>query len=1505
MKNKRFFILILIAMICCTLLFSVGCGCGKDNNNDGTNEQGQDSPVPEKDNTSPVITLNSAEREFSVNVEEALVLPVATAYDKEDGDVSKNIIIIPASGSKFCKIVDGKFYSEVGGRHEIFYVAIDSVGNETFESIYVDVRAKTAEKSLENGWENDLSILNTSQGVFFENFEKGPDAPLTKSAWNNHYTLTGGEDAISGNSLIIDYSKVNGNQSNKVYLSNTAHYLSSGIWSVSFDLKSLSDNSLDDLYFAYSLVGGNDVVSYGRKLSDNGFIKGQTVNVSLKMAIEVEEKNIGNYVFYIYRTNAVPDKSVVVLDNFKLMREDLPFKTYSPTINELENGFTYDWTENKYATLGTLERISEIDSVSVRTKLTESEYFGESAMVLSQSARLNGITANINPDYFEPNKVYTITIPYYSETAIKGYLSVVNEKANNRTIGFNIFNKTGEVGIAEIRYIIGIGEQEFIIYTPDHWDNLYIGNISIRRSDRIDEKVDTLLYSPTAQELKDGYTFDFTSKVISLNSEWTDVEYYKVGNDLPDSDVILPTEYFTRTYVLRLGGYYTTEIKSFENGIAEENTYTVRMKVYCDNFNPEEYHLLVLDANKEQINKENTSFNCVSLGNNMYELSATVEGNRRAKSIAFYSVSYYKFYVSEIMLKADADDDFMPIAVFTAQDVGNEQNISGITLDTNKYSVNMDKMSYMAIEYVNVIEGVDQTGDVRYLHATANNMPSTFALTSFADVFTEGKCYKLTLVMTQVTSTSYFEMLFQNKTGSGVMAPQALTKTKIDDNWFAYTVYFKATADLSYLCLFDYNKNDYDNGLKTEFYLKSINLIMIEENAMPTRWVFNSADLVITEGSTSVENAIITVGASEVENVPQGTYYHIDLETYENNIINNFNGQFKEGHAYTVYVKGYIKSYSSSLNLMFFDNRFYGVSNVKTGIYKDGEMSVIVGTVVAAQDSYRLGLFVDAESHIEMYVAFIEIIDMGENTVINLANDNAKVDFSENQTTSFIYDYGYSSAYLDYGEDNVKGLHVSSSAGAHTILGFTNNALGLSEGTKYELTIVGTDLGQIRQSSDHPDQYSGNLVSILGTNGYSFDVYEIENVKYLYRVVFIATTSDVLIFNMTSCPAKDFFVYSVQLRELSVQSVSAAEIAESGGKTITAKDLYYTSGDFADTGFDGEKIYVKASDMRGADLKIRSFNGAITEGNCYKVEIVLTGDSVVSNSFNLIFSGVVNPIALDRKTVGENTVYGATFKAVSDTEYIGIRMVGYDSDVLAEICILSVNVELIEESLVSVSKKVDGEDIRGARGEVVSLSDGDVSGVPAGNYYLVNLSYGGNTQILNFDGIFEQGHSYRVSVSGYRKSASTLYAFTYSEGSGGDNGIFSFSSNGDGSITLTATIAVSGTAENYKSLGLFNGGGTELMYVSSVEVTTYYTVTFKVDGNNYGEPKLLKHGDKIEMPKTPSKQDATNDYSFDGWFLGDTKWDFDSDTVEFDVELNAKWKIGATYTEDFLPSGIN
>ena len=65
----------------------------------------------------------------------------------------------------------------------------------------------------------------------------------------------------------------------------------------------------------------------------------------------------------------------------------------------------------------------------------------------------------------------------------------------------------------------------------------------------------------------------------------------------------------------------------------------------------------------------------------------------------------------------------------------------------------------------------------------------------------------------------------------------------------------------------------------------------------------------------------------------------------------------------------------------------------------------------------------------------------------------------------------------------------------------------------------------------------------------------------------------------------------------------------------------------------------------------------------------------------------------------------------------------------------------------------------------------------------------------------------------------------------------------------------------------------------------YYTVTIG------GVEQTVEEGSKVAKPATdPTKESTAEfDYTFDGWYNGETKWNFDTDTVNSDLELVAKY----------------
>lgn len=80
--------------------------------------------------------------------------------------------------------------------------------------------------------------------------------------------------------------------------------------------------------------------------------------------------------------------------------------------------------------------------------------------------------------------------------------------------------------------------------------------------------------------------------------------------------------------------------------------------------------------------------------------------------------------------------------------------------------------------------------------------------------------------------------------------------------------------------------------------------------------------------------------------------------------------------------------------------------------------------------------------------------------------------------------------------------------------------------------------------------------------------------------------------------------------------------------------------------------------------------------------------------------------------------------------------------------------------------------------------------------------------------------------------------------------------------------------------------------------TEKYTVTFDSDGGTEIASVQVEKGKKITKPEDPSKEH----YVFDGWYLDDTEWVFESDTVTKNTALTAKW-TPEVYTQKLRRNG--
>ena len=76
-----------------------------------------------------------------------------------------------------------------------------------------------------------------------------------------------------------------------------------------------------------------------------------------------------------------------------------------------------------------------------------------------------------------------------------------------------------------------------------------------------------------------------------------------------------------------------------------------------------------------------------------------------------------------------------------------------------------------------------------------------------------------------------------------------------------------------------------------------------------------------------------------------------------------------------------------------------------------------------------------------------------------------------------------------------------------------------------------------------------------------------------------------------------------------------------------------------------------------------------------------------------------------------------------------------------------------------------------------------------------------------------------------------------------------------------------------------------------------FTVTFNSNGGTSIDPVEVKKGKTVTKPADPTKEGS----EFDGWYLGDSKYNFSS-AVKEDITLNAVWKV-KTFTITFTTSG--
>ena len=195
----------------------------------------------------------------------------------------------------------------------------------------------------------------------------------------------------------------------------------------------------------------------------------------------------------------------------------------NPSTDQLYNGHTFLWSDS--LTIGRRNEALAYDQITnetVKNAILNAESGFTSGMVLHVKGDMGDFTGFTDPGYYVQGKTYHISIdayiasPMVPQDGTKIYLLAMDETPGNRVLAEGLFTGEGFYHF-EMDWTVGnTGEKSlkfFFSNAPATYADIYIGDFTITMARSL--KPDVYLsrddfHTLTAEELKAGYTFDFT-----------------------------------------------------------------------------------------------------------------------------------------------------------------------------------------------------------------------------------------------------------------------------------------------------------------------------------------------------------------------------------------------------------------------------------------------------------------------------------------------------------------------------------------------------------------------------------------------------------------------------------------------------------------------------------------------------------------------------------------------------------------------------------------------------------------------------------------------------------------------------------------------------------------------------------------------------------------------------------------------------------------------------------
>ena len=259
----------------------------------------------------------------------------------------------------------------------------------------------------------------------------------------------------------------------------------------------------------------------------------------------------------------------------------------NPSVDQLYNGHTFVWSKDlTIGTKGEALTYDQITDETVKNAILNAASGFTSGTVLHITGDMGDFTGLTDKDYYVQGKTYHISIDAYIASPMvprqdtKIYLLAMDETPGNRVLAEGLFVGEGLYHF-EMDWTVGnTGEKSlkfFISNTPASYADLYIGDFTVTMAKSL--KPDVFLsrddfHTLTAEELKAGYTFDFTEGNLMNTSHAA----YAATALLPEKTAeLLRANGFGETF------YYANEnftFGSLPNNLTGGKRYRITFQVY-------------------------------------------------------------------------------------------------------------------------------------------------------------------------------------------------------------------------------------------------------------------------------------------------------------------------------------------------------------------------------------------------------------------------------------------------------------------------------------------------------------------------------------------------------------------------------------------------------------------------------------------------------------------------------------------------------------------------------------------------------------------------------------------------------------------------------------------------------------------------------------------------------------------------------------------------------------